>query len=388
MIIHKAYKFRLYPNKNQQEIINKTLGCTRLVYNYYLDRKQKLYEEKGENISIYECIKDIPNLYEDKPFLKEIDSMSLRCSLFDLDNAYTKFFKENKGYPRYKSKYDKNSYRTNMIKSTYKGKEYQNIKIDLINKKITLPKLKSIKIRGYRNLKEINGRIVNASIIREKDNRYYVSIIIEEEIILPKFIPNKIIGIDLGIKDLVITSDYKKYENKKIIEKYEKRIKQKQRRLSKKEKGSNNYKKIKEEIAIIYRKIRNTRKYIIHKITKEIVENNDIIVTETLQIKKMIKNHHLSKSITDASLSEIIRQLEYKSKWNNKKMYKIDTYYPSSQICSKCGYKNERTKDLSVREYECDRCKSYLDRDYNASLNIMFEGLRKYMKEMLIKKMC
>ncbi len=384
MIIHKAYKFRLYPNKNQQEIINKTLGCTRLVYNYYLDRKQKLYEEKGENISIYECIKDIPNLYEDKPFLKEIDSMSLRCSLFDLDNAYTKFFKENKGYPRYKSKYDKNSYRTNMIKSTYKGKEYQNIKIDLINKKITLPKLKGIKIRGYRNLKEINGRIVNASIIREKDNRYYVSIIIEEEIILPKFIPNKIIGIDLGIKDLVITSDYKKYENKKIIEKYEKRIKQKQRRLSKKEKGSNNYKKIKEEIAIIYRKIRNTRKYIIHKITKEIVENNDIIVTETLQIKKMIKNHHLSKSITDASLSEIIRQLEYKSKWNNKKMYKIDTYYPSSQICSKCGYKNERTKDLSVREYECDRCKSYLDRDYNASLNIMFEGLRKNMKEMLI----
>lgn len=283
MLINKAYRFRLYPNKDQKEIINKTLGCSRLIYNYYLNKKQILYEKENKNISIYECIKDIPNLYNEKPFLKEIDSMSLRCSLFDLDNSYNKFFKENKGYPKYKQKYDRNSYRTNMIKSTYKGKEYQNIKLDLINKEITLPKLKQIKIRGYRNLKEIKGRIINASIIKEKDNRYYVSVIVEEQITLPKFVPNKIIGIDLGIKDLVITSDYKKYKNKRIIEKYEKRLKQKQRRLSKKEKGSNNYKKLKEEIAIIYRKIKNTRKYIIHQITKEIIENNDIIVTENLK---------------------------------------------------------------------------------------------------------
>lgn len=310
--------------------------------------------------------------------------MSLRCALFDLDNAYTKFFKENKGYPKYKNKHDKNTYRTNYITSTYKSKKYENIKLDIIKKEITLPKLKQVKIRGYRNLKEIKGRIINATIIKEKDNRYYASVIVEENITIPKFIPNKIIGIDLGIKDLVITSDYKKYENKRIIEKYEKRIKQKQRRLSKKEKGSNNYKKLKQEIARIYRKIKNTRKHIIHQITKEIVDNNDIIVTETLKLKNMIENHYLSKSLTDASLSEIIRQLEYKSKWKNKRLYKIDTYYPSSQICSKCGYKNEKTKNLSVREYECPKCKSYLDRDYNASENIMFEGLKMYMKEVLI----
>lgn len=384
MQINKAYRFRLYPSEKQKEQINKTLGCTRLVYNYYLAKKKELYEKENKNISIYECIKDIPNLYEKKPFLKEIDSMSLRCALFDLDNAYTKYFKENKEYPKYKSKYDKNSYRTNMIKSTYKGKEYKNIKLDLKNKKITLPKLKKIKIRGYRNIKEIKGRIINASITKEKDNRYYISIIVEENIIKPEFIPNKIIGIDLGIKDLVITSEYKKYENKKVIEKYEKRIKQKQRRLGKKEKGSNNYKKLKQEIAIIYRKIKNTRKYTIHQITKEIIENNDIIVTEMLKIKDMIQNHKLSKKLTDASLSEIIRQLEYKSRWKNKRMYKIDTYYPSSQICSVCGHKNEKVKDLSVRKYECEECKSYLDRDYNASINIMFEGLKKYMKEVLI----
>ena len=384
MLINKAYKFRLYPNGLQKEIINKTLGCTRLIYNHYLNKKQTLYEEKKQNISCYECIKDIPNLYNEKPYLKEIDSMSLRCAIFDLDNAYTKFFKEKIGYPKYKSKYEKNSYRTNMIKSTYKDKVYENIKIDLINKTITLPKLKEIKIRGYRNLKEINGRIINATIIKEKDNRYYVSLVVEEQIIPQTFIPNRIIGLDLGIKDLVITSDYTKYENKKIIEKYEKRIKQKQRRLSKKEKGSHNYYKLKIEIAKLYRKIKNTRKYIIHKITKQIIENNDIIVTETLKIKNMIKNHHLAKSLTDASLSEIIRQLEYKSNWNNKKLYKIDTYYPSSQICSKCGYKNNKIKNLNIREYTCPNCHNELDRDYNAAENIMFEGIKMFMKEIIV----
>ena len=146
MIINKAYKFRLYPTKQQQELINKTLGCTRLIYNYYLNLKQIKYKEENKNISCYDCIKDIPNLYEEKPYLKEIDSMSLRCALFDLDNAYNKFYQEKIGYPKYKSKYGKNSYRTNMIKSTYKTNEYDNIKLDLINKEITLPKLKKAKI--------------------------------------------------------------------------------------------------------------------------------------------------------------------------------------------------------------------------------------------------
>ena len=380
MLINKAYKFRLYPNTKQKELINKTLGCTRLTYNYYLNKKKTLYEKTKETLSCYDTIKDLNNLYKDYPFLKEIDSMSLRTTLFDLDNAYKKFFKEKRGYPKYKKKFEKNSYRTNMIISTYKGKEYQNIKIDLSNKTITLPKLTEVKIRGYRNLKEIKGRIINATITKELDNTYYVSVVVEEEIPTTEFIPTSIVGLDLGIKDLVITSDYQKYENEKIIKKYEKRLKQKQRRLSKKEKGSNNYYKLKQKIAIIYKKIRNARKYAIHKITKEITDNNDIIVTETLKVKNMIKNHRISKTLTDASLSEIIRQLEYKTKWKNKKMYKIDTYYPSSQICNKCGYKNERIKDLSVREYDCPNCKNHLDRDYNAAINIMFEGIKKYME--------
>ena len=233
--------------------------------------------------------------------------MSLRCSLFNLDNAYQKFFKEKIGYPKFKSKFNKNTFRTNMVTSEYKGRTYYNIKLDLINKTITLPKLKNMKIRGYRKLDKINGRIINATVSRELDNTYYVSVVVEEDIINPKFIPNTIVGLDLGIKDLVITSNYQKYKNEKVIEKYEKRIKQKQKRLTKKEKGSHNYYKLKCEIARIYKKIKNARKYLIHHITKDITDNNDIIVSETLKVKNMVKNHHLAKSIIDASFLEIIR---------------------------------------------------------------------------------
>ena len=383
MKILKAYKFRMYPNKEQKELINKTLGCTRLVYNHYLDKKQTLYKENKQTISCYDTIKDLSNLYNEYPFLKEIDSMALRTSLFDLDNAYNKMFKEHAGYPKYKSKYDKNSYRTNYIKNTYKNKIYENIKLDLKNKTITLPKLKEVKIRGYRNLNSLNSRIINATVSKELDNTYYVSVCVEEDVIEPTFKPINIVGIDLGIKDLVITSDYQKYKNEQVIKKYEKRIKQKMRRLSKKEKGSHNYYKLKCLIARLYKKIRNARKYNIHQITKEITDNNDIIVTETLKIKNMTKNHHIAKSLTDASLSEILRQLEYKSKWKNKKMYQIETYYPSSQECSICGYKNRKVKDLSVRKYECPNCHNKLDRDYNAAINIMFEGVKKYMKGLI-----
>jgi len=167
MLINKAYKFRLYPNKEQEVLINKTFGCTRLVYNYYLNKKQELYKEKHITLSVYEMIKDLKVLSNEKPYLKEIDSMALRTSLFDLDNSYNKFFKEPKGYPKYKKKNGKNSYRTNLITSTYKGKTSENIKLDLKNKTITLPKLKELKIRGYRNLKKINGRIVNATVSKE-----------------------------------------------------------------------------------------------------------------------------------------------------------------------------------------------------------------------------
>ena len=384
MIINACYKFRLYSNKDQAVLINKTLGCARLVYNYYLDKKINLYKDNKTSLSCYDCINDLKNFKIDHPFISEIDSMSLRCSLFNLDNSYKKFFKEGAGFPKFKSYNRKNSYRTNMIISEYKGNTYYNIKLDLENHTITLPKLKKIKIRGYRNLNKIDGRIINATISKESDGTYYVSVLVEENIILSEFRPKRIIGLDLGVKDLVITSNYEKYKNEKVIEKYEKRIKRKQKRLSKKQKGSNNYFKLKQEIARIYKKIKNARKYNTHHITKDITDNNDIIVCETLKIKNMVKNHNLAKSLNDASLSEIIRQLGYKSKWKGKKFYQIDPFYASSQICSHCGYKNETLKNLSIREYSCPNCHYELDRDVNAAINICFEGLNMYMKEVFV----
>ena len=384
MIINKGYKFRLYPNKEQAVLINKTLGCARLVYNYYLDKKINLYKDNKTSLSCYDCINDLKNFKIDHPFISEIDSMSLRCSLFNLDNSYKKFFKEGAGFPKFKSYNRKNSYRTNMIISEYKGNTYYNIKLDLENHTITLPKLKEIKIRGYRNLNKIDGRIINATISKESDGTYYVSVLVEENIILSEFRPKRIIGLDLGVKDLVITSNYEKYKNEKVIEKYEKRIKRKQKRLSKKQKGSNNYFKLKQEIARIYKKIKNARKYNTHHITKDITDNNDIIVCETLKIKNMVKNHNLAKSLNDASLSEIIRQLGYKSKWKGKKFYQIDPFFASSQTCSHCGYKNETLKNLSIREYSCPNCHYELDRDVNAAINICFEGLNMYMKEVFV----
>ena len=373
MKIYKAYKFRLYPNKEQQELINKTLGCTRFVYNTMLYEKEKLYKENKITKSKKECIKELPFLKQTYPWLMEVDVMALRTTIFDLETAFKNFYR-TKHYPKYKDKYSKNSYRTNYIKNNYKNKIYENIKLDLINKTITLPKLKDIKIRGYRKTKEIKGRIINATISKEI-NRYYVSVLYEEDLEEKNIIPKTIVGIDLGVKDLVITSFGEKYENKKYINKYEKKIKNLQKWLSKKEKGSKNYYKVKNKIKEIYKKLKNARNYTIHKITKEIVNTNDLIITENLQTKKLIEKKKMSKYIADASLSEIIRQLEYKSKWQNKHFYQINTYSPSSQICSHCNTKNKEMKDLSKRKWTCSKCNNENDRDINAAINIMWEGL-------------
>ena len=304
--------------------------------------------------------------------------MALSTAIFDLEDAFKNFYK-TKNYPRYKSKYKKNTYRTNYIKNTYKDKIYENIKIDMENKIITMPKLNQIKIRGYRKTKEIKGKIINATISKEI-NRYYVSVLYEKEKEDKKIIPSKVIGIDLGVKDLIITSYGEKYKNNKYITKYENKIKNLQKWLSKKEKGSKNYYKIKNKLKETYKKLKNARKYRVHKITKEIVKENDLIITEKIQTKKLIEKKEISKYISDACLSEIIRQLEYKSKWENKYFYQISTYYPSSQICNHCNEKNIDTKNLSIRTWTCKKCKCENDRDINAALNIMWEGIIKNKK--------
>lgn len=381
--MYKAYRFRLYPTTNQIELIHKTFGCTRVVYNHYLEKQKALYDEGKDSLSCFDMIKDLKNFQVERPYLKEVDSCSLRCSLFNLDDAFKRWYKGQGEYPKFKGKYNsKRSYRTNCISSTYKDKTYQSIEVDLKRHIIKLPKLKEVSIKGYRDLEYLPGRIINATIEQASTLKYYVSVLVEEDDVYTKLKPRKIIGIDLGIKDIVITSDNEKIGNPRLIEKYEKRIKRCARELSRRVKGSNNYNKTKKKLAVLHQKLKNARRHFIHQITKKLVIENDIIVTESLKLKDMIEEKRLSKQLTNVSLGELCRVLEYKAKIYGKKYIKIDSYYPSSQECSRCGYKNEKVKDLSVRSWICPECGSYHDRDYNASYNIMFEGLKKYMMEL------
>jgi len=377
--MYKAYKFRLYPDRKQIELINKTFGSGRYVYNHYLDKMKN-----NGYVSAYTNIRDYTStLKYDAVFLQEIDSIVIRKSLFNLDNAYKKLFNKTGGYPKFKSKYNKNSYNTTAIYRNYKDKEYCNLELDLTNRQIKLPKLKWIKIRGYRNIDNINGKIKSATISREAIGKYYVSVLYEMYDKVPEIKPSTIVGIDLGIKKLLTLSDGTTYDNNKYIDKYEKRIKRKQRELSRKEKGSKNYYKCKKELAVLHSKLANARKYYIHKITKDITDEYDIITCEKLKTKEMIikgKDNKLSSKINDATFSEIIRQILYKAKYKGKEFYQINTYYPSSQICSRCNNQDKRYKDLTRRKYKCTKCGEELDRDLNASINIMFEGLKLYME--------
>ena len=370
--MYKAYKFRLYPNDNQKILINKTFGCTRFIYNHFLN---KCKEEKF--IKAYDMCKELKELVLDYPFLKEVDSMALRCSIFNLEDSYKNYFSKRSAYPSFKNKFSKQSYRTNCITSVYKNKKYSNIKIDIKEKMIKVPKLGLVKIRGYRNLNELTDRIINITIEKEKTNKYYVSVITKKEEEIPKKItPTSIVGIDLGIKDLVVTSDGEKYPNPKEINKREKRLKRMQRKLCRQVKGSNNYNKTKEKIARIHSKIKNSRKHNIITIANKIVKEHDIIVSEKLNVKKMSSNHKLAKNILDVSFNKICELLKWKAKLLGKYYYQVDTYYPSSKICSHCDNKTEITNDLKVRMWECENCGNTNDRDINASINIMFEGIK------------
>ena len=376
MKIHRAYKFRLYPTKEQIVLIHKTFGCTRFVYNYCLDLKRK-----NKYLNKFDLMKELTKVKKEYSFLKEVDSMSLQNTITDLMVGFDKHIKGQGGYPRFKKKGVKESFRTSYITSSYKNSIYENIKVDLTRRVIELPKLKEVKIRGYRNLEELPGRILNAT-VKEVGTKFYVSLCIEEELELPEKVTNKAVGIDIGVKNLVVTSNGDYYGNPRYLDKYERKIKRLQLELSRKVKGSKNYIKCKKKLEEVYRKLKNARKKTVEKIVQQVTMYHDIIIAENLQVKKMLvhKNNHkkLRKEITNATFSEIIRILKYKCLWLNKIFIQISPYYASSQICSRCGNKDTVMKDLRVREYRCSKCGLEIDRDYNASINILNEGLKCY----------
>ena len=362
----KAYKYRIYPNKEQRIQIAKTFGCCRFVYNQTLAHRQNTYEQEKKSLSKTDCNnycnRELKAQYE---WLKEVDKFALTNAIYNMDSAYQKFFREHAGYPKFKSKHDnRKSYTTNFTNG--------NIAVDFDDNKVKLPKLKWVKAKLHRRF---DGSIKSAKISQTPSGRYYVSFLVET---IHQSLPsvNKTIGLDLGIKEFCITSDGNKYENPKTLRKYEKLLIKLQRQLAHKKKGSSNYHKIRIKIARCHEKIVNLRKDHLHRISLKIVSENQVIVTENLKVQNMMKNHHLAKSVADVSWYEFTRQLAYKAKRNGRIYQKTDTFFPSSQLCSYCGYLNPETKDLSVREWVFPKCQTIHDRDVNAAKNILSEGLR------------
>ena len=351
----KAYKYRIYPNKGQQEYFAKTFGCTRFIYNKMLGDRIEHYKTTGENLKV------TPAQYKTEfPWLKEVDSLALANAQLNLDKAYKNFFRDKSvGFPKFKSKKTNyHSFTTNNQKGT----------VYIENGYIKIPKLKSmIKIKQHR---QFEGLIKSCTISQTPSGKYFISILVDTEIVeLPK-VETKI-GIDLGIKEFAICSNGDKYENPKHLRKSEKRLKKLQKDLSRKKKGSNNRKKARIKVAKLHEKIANQRKDFLHKLSTQLINENQVLVIEDLKIKNLLKNHKLAKAISEVSWSEFRTMLEYKADWYGREVIIAPSNYASSQLCSSCGNKSSQTKDLSCRIYVCPECGMTMDRDINAAKNLL-----------------
>lgn len=359
-MINKTYRFRLFPTKEQEVLLNKHFGCCRWVYNHFLNERKEQYQANKKSDNYYKQAATLAKLKkeEDTKWLKEVNSQSLQFALRSLDTAFLNFFRGNAQFPKFKSKKRKNTFTIP-----------QSGKIE--NGKIIIPKFKEgIKVKLHR---EVKGKIGKMSITKTPTGKYYVSIFTEQEVEeLPK--TNKQVGIDLGLKEFVITSDNKKFKNNRHITKYAKQLKKAQQHLSRKQKGSNGFEKQKLKVARIHEKIANCRLDTLHKVSKELVKSYDLISVEDLNVKGMIKNHKLSKHIADASWGKFVTLLQYKCDWYGKKLVKVNRFYPSSKTCNVCGWINQDL-NLSVREWTCKNG-HHLDRDENAAKNILKEGLK------------
>ena len=373
----RAIKVRLYPNKEQEQKINKTLGCYRFVYNHMLALKQEAYNKDKTNLGLCELSKYFHGtLLKDDQYdwLKEQNTKVAHQAMRQMLSAYDNFFKQHKGFPKFKSKKDRQS-ALFPIDAISKRNTFETRHISL-----TKP-LKNIKFRCsdlyFRMLQKYSKNIRSATLSKTKSGKYFLSILIEmEDTELKRFEhTDKQVGIDLGVKDFVITSDGEVFENKHFLKKEEKKMNRLQRQLSRKVKGSNNREKQRVKIAKLFERMTNKKEAYIHYVVNELLKSYDTIFMEDLNVKAMLRNHKLAKAISEVGFYKFKEILANKALVNDKKVVSVDRFYPSSKTCSVCGYKKEDLK-LSDRSWVCPKCGTKHNRDINAAVNILLEGKR------------
>ena len=371
----RAIKIRLYPNKTQTEQFNKLLGCYRVVYNQCLARKIKSYEETKTSENLSSLGKFFHNeLLKDDNFiwLREQNTRVLKQAIIDMLSAYKNFFERHTGYPKFKSKHeDKQSCRFE-LGAISKRNDYTTYRISLAN-------IRNVKFRCNEKyaqyLQKHHDNIRQATLTRLPCGEYYLSILVDGDLTHKVKETNSSVGIDLGVKDFVITSDGEVFNNLHFKKSQANKIKRLQRQLSRKEKGSNNRNKARLKLAKAYKKINDRKQYYLHQVSNTLINENQVICMEDLNVKGMLRNHKLAESIQEMNFGEFRRMLEYKAKWYGRTVVYVDRFYPSSKTCHNCGYINKELK-LSDRRWICPQCGGVIERDHNAALNILDEGLR------------